>query len=242
MTGVPKLQGVSLGEALRYVATEAELAELDKYSQYRELVLDVIAAMAYQSTPEMELALKYFRLREPLEARVLQKLRSEEWQAWGLEMPLRIASRPHPIAPELWNFLEPNFDEASASGKGLEMVDIRVSIALKISDAESFVDNPPCSPIPSISGERIQLLVNGGVLVVNGEKLYFKGPAQQRVLSQLYEAYEARKILMTREVLRNANTEVDTFAKLFAGRYWKKLRSILQQENGFCWLEIRSPT
>ena len=57
-------------------------------------------------------------VRGPLEQAFIEKLRSGELVAIGLEVPVGASSRREMIAPELWEVIEPDFENSGASGGG----------------------------------------------------------------------------------------------------------------------------
>src|SRR4051794_28499922 len=113
----PELQTISLEAALRHLATEAERAELDKYIEYREFASDWMAAMVYQSKPEYEYGMKYFRLRWQIAERLVEKLRLGDIVATGIKLGGKINAQPIPISKYLWSKLEFDVDTFEACRK-----------------------------------------------------------------------------------------------------------------------------
>jgi hypothetical protein len=70
---------------------------------------------------------EWWRRRKPLEEEFMRKLRRGELIATALDIPLRADSRRQEISPELWRVLEPDFDENSAAGGGLKIIEIEIA-------------------------------------------------------------------------------------------------------------------
>jgi hypothetical protein len=240
MTEVPELQTISLETALRYLATEAELAELDKYSEYRDLVLNVIASMAYQSTPEKGLAIKYFRLRAPLEARLLQKLFSGEIVAIGLQLPVTLNSQRTPIPAHFWRILELDIDTSEACGEDLKIVGIEIVLSSNLlSIAQSVDDRNHQTPVGT--NNSIYFSEDNREFTVGSEVMYFQGSKQRSILRQLFDVYKEGKgrRLRTLDVLHKAGSSATSIRQAFSGSlYWSKLEPLIKREGGECWLEF----
>ena len=83
----------------------------------------------------------------------------------------------------------------------------------------------------------IDLSPDNRVLSLHGETFVLRGEKQPAILRKLINAHRQGKRLRTAEVL--ANHSANSFAKAFRGSpHWPKLKSILRQEGGMCWLEV----
>jgi hypothetical protein len=231
--------GFSLEEAFRRSLTQAELAELDKYEQYREHPLAWIPG---EPPSEDQIGhRKYVQIREPLQERFMQKLRSGQLVATALELPLKLESRRTPIPAALWRVLEPDFQKSEASGAGLKLITIEVSATAELQAivlaAGSDSHQPP--PDRSASQGHLHLSEDNRILILGSKQMYFRGTTQQLILRQLFDAYKTGQRLRTEKVLRKANSSADSIAKAFTGnRHWATLDRVIQRENGYCWFQI----
>jgi hypothetical protein len=245
MTDAPELQRMSLEEARQYLATEAELIVLDELSEYQDVFSDSLAFMVRDSPKERELGRKYLRLRELLEARVVQKLHLGEWFAWGVKLPLRTDSRPELIESWFWKHLDPDFENSAASGHGLDLVDIQISPSVRGANAETADGNSGyLLPLPKIES-YILLSDDNEILEIHSVALdllitvILKGKIQQSIMRQLVDAFHKGKRLKTSMVLERAGSAADSIAKAFNGNSnWRDLKRVIKQEKGYTTLEI----
>ncbi len=234
-------RGLPLEEAFRQSLTDAERTEHDKYEAYRDPVL--VWIVGEPPTQYDVLHDKYHQLRQPWQERFIQMLRTGELSATALEVPTTLNSRRTAVPAHLWDILELDFDKSEASGAGLKLIAIEVSVATQPQQSEPPGDlNSDHFPLDlSVGKGRLHLSEDNRILTYNSEEMYFRGSVQQSVLRQLFDAYPMRKHLRTQEVLGEATTSshVDTIGKVFSGsRHWKTLKHIIKQEDGYCWFEI----
>lgn len=83
----------------------------------------------------------------------------------------------------------------------------------------------------------IDLSADNRVLSLHGEMLVFRGQKQPTILRRLINAHRKGTRLRTADVL--AGHSANSFAKAFRGNpHWPKLKAILRQQSGMCWLEV----
>jgi hypothetical protein len=91
------------------------------------------------------------------------------------------------------------------------------------------------SESPALSAVPIHLSPDGMVLTVHGDDLFFRGEKQIEIIKKLMQTLNG-KPQRTRDVL--SGSSADSLAKAFRGSpSWPKLKSIIRQRNGACWLE-----
>jgi hypothetical protein len=238
MTEGLELQTISLEMALRHLATEAERAELDKYIEYREFASDWMAAMVYQSKPEYEYGMKYFRIRWQIAERLLEKLRLGDVVATGLELGGEINAQPLPISKYLWRKLELDVDSSEAcrkDGEKILVIDIlfpeNLIYTANSLDRNNFHDSIGSAIIVTFSEED-------RTFTVGSETIKLK-KIQRAIIRQLFDALKERrgKRLRTAEVLHKAGSKAESISQAFSGsRYWPVLNPLIQREGGECWL------
>jgi hypothetical protein len=179
--------------------------------------------------------------REEIEARLLSafldKLRSGELVAIGVEAPLRATSRRIVIARHLWESLRPRFRSSWAEGDGLKIIRVEV---LEASALASLSGTPNRGHAPSAREDaaQIQLSNDDKVLTIGDEEIVLRGEIQQSVIRRLVDGFYAGKRLRTKDILAHAGSNADTLKKAFRhSPHWPKLSSVLRQEGGFSWLE-----
>jgi hypothetical protein len=238
---VSERHGMSLQEAFRHLATEAERAELDRHSDCWKWLSRPVVYQVGAPAQERERAGRYFQLLKTLEQRLLTKLRSGDMVATALELPLTARSGRTEVSCDAWEILELNFLEATASGGRLTLIKIEVWMA-----SETLGVAPPADPddrqhqtAPPPSETRLHLSADDDILTIGSEKLILTGEIQQSILRQLVDAFPSGERLKTKAVLEKAGSNADSIAKAFHGSpNWKHLKRVIQQKQGYCWLEI----
>jgi hypothetical protein len=236
---VSERRGISLEDAYRHLATEAELAELDRLSDCRKWLLRHVVYQVGAPAHERERAGRYFHLMKALAQRVLEKLCSGEMAATAIVLPLKADSCRTTISCEVWESLEIDFLEDTASGGDLRLIQIRVLVAGETSDAEPPADDVHRLPPSSTPNGYVHLSEDDEILIIGLLTMILTGEIQQSIMRQLVDAYPSGKRLKTKAVLEKAGSNANSIAKAFNGsRYWTFLKQVIRQEKGYCWLEI----
>jgi hypothetical protein len=240
-------KGLAPEEALRKWCDPVAVREMDKLSAYSERSLLWILGdppTEYERKHE-----QWRQRRDPLEKDVLRKLKTDEWTATALELPVTLNSRRKGFPSDFWEFLELDFKTASAEGNGLKLVEIQIERSNGHGAAESRTTPPqglsaPLQPqqAPKTASIELQLWDDGAILTLSGEKMMFRGTIQRVLLRELIEAHKNGRRLRTADTLRKVGAEVDSIAKLFRKNpHWPQLRKIIRQKLGFCWIDLSTP-
>jgi hypothetical protein len=228
--------GLSPDQALREGADAATLRALDQLAYYSErLPLTNLGPPTHDDMMHD----RWCQLREPLEHRFVNELRAGTLVATALQKPFGLNSQRTKVPPEYWEFLTLDYKNAKASSEDIELVQIKILRPDESEDA--MADNAPDGQPASLeqNNEKIRLSDDNAVLTLAGQRLIFRGKKQQAILRQLVDAYRCDQHLKTQRVLESAGTQVDSLAKAFRkNRHWDKLRKIIKQDQGVCWIEI----
>jgi hypothetical protein len=97
----------------------------------------------------------------------------------------------------------------------------------------------PSTPLERSETGPLHLSDDNATLTVSGKSLIFRGPKQQKILRQLFNAYKTGDKLRTATVLEKAGANADSLRKAFnKSPHWPVLKRIIRQEQGYCWFEI----
>jgi hypothetical protein len=234
-------------KALRCWCDPDAVKAMEQLSYYSETI--PITFLGGPPTEDERMHDQYRRLREPLENVVLSSLRNGEWIATALQLPVTLNSERIPVPAHFWRFLELDFKTASADGNGLKLVEIEIERSnCPVADAPAATPTDVLS-FQSLAPQRhrqtsvqLQLSDDNAILTLFDEKLIFRGTIQGLILRQLVDAHSENRRLKTAEVLSKAGTEVDSIAKTFRKNpHWPSLKKIIQQEQGFCWIDLNAP-
>jgi len=119
--------GLPLSKAMKEIADPnivKEMAEIESqgYSSGGVLSLDDVM----ESTIYGKQLFRYRALEEELQANLMNKLQTGECVARGYDVSDSVAAPAVTIPAEKWQFLEPNFEESSASEGGFSVVGIKI--------------------------------------------------------------------------------------------------------------------
>jgi hypothetical protein len=235
-------------EALRQWCDPDAVKAMDQLSYYAERA--PITILGGPPTHDEIMHDRYCHARAPLEAFLIGQLVAGQWAATAFQLPLTLQSKRMRVPPQFWRFLQLDFKAATAEGNEMKLVEIQIerSPFHSVHDPTSPALEGPTSESSmrhsSSDGMQVQLQLSGddSILTLFGEKLIFGGPIQRSILRQLVDAHRDDRRLRTAEVLRRAGSEVDSIAKAFrSNRHWPKLTQIIRQEQGFIWLDLRTP-
>jgi hypothetical protein len=175
--------GRTLEEAFRAFSDPLLVAKADRYASARPPVVGWV--LGEPKTPYEIAHDEYWRIRRPLEDALLERLKSGELCAIGFEVPASASSTQELINPQLWHVLVPKFDDSTAAGAGLNLVDILVfdstemRLATKIDDDTSI----------AAAYEPISIVANRDYsVVVLGEVEFKFGQLQAAVVKALHGA------------------------------------------------------
>src|ERR1700730_14236703 len=145
--------------------------------------------------------------------------------------------------------LIPSAQTATAEGNGLKLAQILLErsggrkVANLGTTTHSVLPSQPEAQQPlNTASLKLELSDDGSILTLFDERLIFRGLIQRSFLRLLVDAYSKKKPLKTAEALRKSGTQLDGISKLFRkNRHWPKLRKIIRQESGFCWINLSTP-
>ena len=153
-----------------------------------------------------------------LAQRVRGNLCSGAMSAMAYELPLKAGSSRTEVSRELWEMLEINFLEYTASGGGLKLIKIEVWMA-----SETLGVAPPADPddrqhqtAPPPSETRLHLSDDDEILTIGSKKLILTGEIQQSIMRQLVDAFPSGGPLKTKTVLDDAGSNADSIAKYYS--------------------------
>jgi hypothetical protein len=180
---VSRRSGRTLEEAYRAFSDPLLIAKADRYASAKNPLLFWVAG---EPKSPYEIAHdEYWRIRRPLEDAFLEKLKSGELCAVGVEVPASASSTHELINPQLWHVLVPNFEESTAAGAGLNVVDILVFDSTELKLATKIVDDTSIAA----AYEPISIVANKDCsVVVLGEVEFRFGQLQAAVVKALHEA------------------------------------------------------
>lgn len=168
---------------------------------------------------------KWWVIRKPLQESFMDRLRRGELQATGLQTPLSIRSKKTKIAPELWEVLDPVFEESEARGPGVHIIKIEVSGPIS---REAVIDENLAKQVPFV-----ELSPDNVTLTVGDETVILRGEIQQSIMKQLIDAAAKNHMLRPTDVLRKAGSKADTIAAAFKGSpNWNLIKTIVQRKHG----------
>jgi hypothetical protein len=180
---ISRRAGRTLEEAYRAFSDPLLIAKADRYESARKPALGWV--LGEPKTPYEIAHGEYWRIRRPLEDALLARLKSGELCAVGFEVPASASSTQELINPQLWHVLVPNFDDSTAAGAGLELVDILVFDSAELGLATKVVDDTSIAA----AYEPISIVANRDYSVVVLGKVEFKfGQLQAAVVRALHEA------------------------------------------------------
>jgi hypothetical protein len=238
------IRGLRLEAALRAYSPPAAIEELDRIGRPPNVAFAPMLSEPDPGSPQ-GWADAYFSRREVLEAALRDKLIRGDLVATAFAVPVTLASQREIIAPHLWDVLEPNFDESSASGGRLTLAEVEIldpdcSAMVRPSalpDVIPIHDGPLALERP---GPRVPISLSDDdrILTIADQRFFLRGEIQQTIMRQLCATLESGNPVRTRDVLDYAGSNVDTFAKAFSGSpHWDALKPYLKQKDGWCWLE-----
>jgi len=186
---------VSLREALEiYASPDALQAYLPFKPYYQRLTSFVLGAPPTDREIREERARS---LRKPLEQQLLEKLIRGKLLATAHERPLRANADRTVIPSAHWKLLAVDFDQSTASGHGLKLVDIRVSLP-----------KPATHPgrKPKTFTQSLQIHDAFDLLLKEGKISFARGglAAAKRTLAEQFPTYDADSI---RKIIQPAFNE-----------------------------------
>jgi hypothetical protein len=96
------------------------------------------------------------------------------------------------------------------------------------------------TPLETNEAVPLHLSDDNATLTVLGKRFIFRGQKQQRILRQLFDAYESGDRLRTTKVLEKAQAKADSLRKAFNNSpHWSVLQRIIRREQGYCWFDVR---
>jgi hypothetical protein len=244
---MPEQSALTPEEAVRRWCDPAAIKAMDGLSYYAERLPYWI--LGAPPTHDQLMHDRYCKIRQPLEEFVVFQLRNGRWTATALQSPVTLQSERLRVPAKFWDFLKLDFKAATAEGKRLELVEVKIELA---PSGQSERSGPPAiespgpqhreSRSPSGADQLLHLSDDNAILSLFGEKLIFRGKIQQSILRQLVDAYRDDGRLRTSEILRRAGSDVDSIAKAFRNnRHWPLLQKIIRQDQGFVWLDLSAP-
>ena len=173
-----KKQGLTLLEALETYSDPEALRQYQKFKPYyqRRVVL-VLGA------PPTDTELKEDRARElrrPLEDNLVRMLQQGDLVAYAHVVPLRADAERVEISSEKWKLLTIDFDKSTATGYGLQLLDIRIGEPKRASrgrKAEKLSLNQEIHAAFSQLLEQGKVCFKRGGLIAAAEELANQFPA-----------------------------------------------------------------
>jgi len=179
---------------------------------------------------------RWWDLREPLEEEFIGKLKAGILLASGFAVPITPTSHRQQINPELWNVLEPNFEDSSAKGGGLEIVNIRVALAETLATTDGVA---AADPVENATAEVFFNSPNYEKVSLRGHNFVLHG-YQCQIIRLLHEASRTPlPDVSGKELLETVGSSGNSIGDLFRRHKnpsWREL--IAQPRRGYYRLNL----
>ncbi|HEV7253602.1 MAG TPA: hypothetical protein VGN97_10970 [Mesorhizobium sp.] len=178
----------------------------------------------FTDEPEHELRRaddKVDRASRLLRTALRKRLRAGELIATGIKVPASLLSPRQVIGPELWRVLEPDFDDSSARGAGLTVVDVLVC---EPHELEAHVCRVASEDTGEAAASPVGICNSNYTTVRLSEGEFLLGPVQASVIRELHQAS------LTPDPWRTGRAVLDA-----AGSNSKGIRDVFQRHTDPSW-------
>jgi hypothetical protein len=238
MNDTPMPRGLPLGLALRRWTHPCAIAKLDRLEE-----------QASERPQDLQLKAEAMELRAKLESDFIANLFDRHKQLWAsvFVAPVVPNSQRGELSRDVirdmdsWNFdtSEAWFKAADDSEQDMHLVRIEILGPIPQWEVQRW-RGAASTPLERTETLPLHLSRDNATLTVSGESLIFRGRKHQHILRQLFEAYKSGDKLRTINVLEKAQVKADSLRKAFnKSPNWRTLERIIQQEQGYCWFDVR---